>query len=697
MRDGAAPGALDGPLVRTFCNLVGVPSRHYDGIYGRAVHEVIERARPDAVALELPPALLPELPWAEACWPGPVASFGDGQVMPFVPGDSIFEAYRLAQQTGIPVHLVDLEVEADEVPSVVPVPLPGTELARRAGEPFFEVLAGLLRESPPTSCDLAREAAMARALAGLMTRHRLVLWVGGLAHWERIVGRLESGDFDGPALPVRATAAFQRARLAPSALHRLTGQWPWMVRRFALSPRAFDPVEAMPKLLHEATHPRLDRRILPPESPSPVNLARAGIYARNLAATRGLAELPTLADLLLAAKDVLDDRYAARLYLAAMAEHTSRASRSVSPLTWRVDSPKARAGFRFRRRWVTLEPWLPPERPLLELPHPAALRRAARDAHYEALPGPRAGDAFHWRAYPPDESEYEAFVEHVLARASVTDPEEARSLPFTSGLVDGIDVRTTIRRWSEDTVYVREERRGPARVTNGVIDWVNAEEGTDMLQGRVPGCGWNDPDCLHVGSCSREVEPSTLLFRRGGAEAAVRHRAWSLISLDCPTSCGRTEARRTFFDLVIDRLVAIQGWPTKDDVYGWMEVMCRFCAGKPLAYFSLYRPGPRLIAVARAHDVRLLWSPLASIPSRSLNRHRTFRQMHLADSQWEELQARLAEAGAGPRGFRPPDHAGPAAPELAPRTASSPGPARPARPGGAALDERDSALVAALG
>lgn len=99
-----------------------------------------------------------------------------------------------------------------------------------------------------------------------MTAHRSVVWVGGLAHWQRIVARLETGEFVAPDVPVRSGRTFERARLAPSALLRLTGQWPWVVREFARAPEKFDPVDAVQALLHEAVHPRYDRRSQPPES-----------------------------------------------------------------------------------------------------------------------------------------------------------------------------------------------------------------------------------------------------------------------------------------------------------------------------------------------------------------------------------------------------------------------------------------------
>lgn len=56
--------------MRRFRNLTGVPSFHYDGVFGRVVHEIFAMAPPHAVGIELPPELSPELEWAFCGWRG---------------------------------------------------------------------------------------------------------------------------------------------------------------------------------------------------------------------------------------------------------------------------------------------------------------------------------------------------------------------------------------------------------------------------------------------------------------------------------------------------------------------------------------------------------------------------------------------------------------------------------------------------
>jgi hypothetical protein len=262
---------------------------------------------------------------------------------------------------------------------------------------------------------------------------------------------------------------------------------------------------------------------------------------------------------------------------------------------------------------------------------------------------PRAGEKFYWGAYPADQAEYEAFVAYVLRRASIPDPGEARVAPFISGLADGLDVRATIRFWHEERLYVREERRGQLNVRNGVIDWTGDSEQSDVLQRRHDG-GWNDPDSPHVGSVSRVLDHQ-ILESFGEAQATLRTRQWSAFTLDCPTYLDDPRGRETFYDTVISKLVDIQGESKSDNLYGWLRVVFAYTAGKPFVYCSRYVPSPCVFRLAREHDVDLVWSPLHRIPSALLERHRTWRQLWLSESQWECLTARMATAKTGRPGL----------------------------------------------
>jgi hypothetical protein len=641
--------------LRALCrNLVGIPSFHYEPLFARAVRQAIRQVRPEVIALELPEWLRGELDWALRCWPTAVGSITTDLIVPWIPGDSMLEAGRLAQQLGIRVHLVDLaEAEPSGERSVAL--LPGPEFAPRVGQAFQDAVDATAE--PPSTGDLAREAFMAERLDELMRRHRRVLWVGGMAHWTRLTGRLERGDFSGPPARGRTPGPCRRVRLGGSALLRLTGRSPFLVARYAEHPASYDEASAIRHLALDAA--RLNRRRREarrhtydgehgpgPAEPAAIDIARVLVYARNLAATRTLSDRPGLADLLTAASVTVGKRYAGQVYLLSMKVARPRrasvaeALRNVPALTY--ESVGSRQGYRCKGRWLTVEPVWSPAGPRIEMWVPAPAEVARRQqAPYRHVPRAQKGSRYAWMAYPPDEQAYEAYVAHVLRRASLHTLSEPAAEPFLAGLRDGIDVRATLRHWKEGRLYVREDRGEWLTVTNGAIDYTSEREDSTVLRGlgrRGGRAGWVDPSLTSVGSASREIRVDVI--QKVPCHVTLRHREFSLITLDVPTWLEADDSRG-FYSRVIKPLVHLPA--ERDHLYGWLDVMFAFCRGKPFAYYSRYVPGPRIHEIAARHRVRLLHRPLQLIGSALLQRHQTFRFLSVTRQQWEALEARIEE------------------------------------------------------
>jgi hypothetical protein len=629
-----------------------VPSYHYDPVFGRIVHDLFASTRPAVVALELPPSFRSALEWAASCWPRPVAAVERrrgalGVVVPFVPGDSILEAFRLATRANIEVALIDLDVPGE--PRLTRAVTVGPEFAARPGDGFFAAIDALNDRQPPLVSDLAREAAMAAALAALMGEHESVVWVGGFAHWSRIIERLRATDFSSPDVEPVPRRRFARARLGASALVRLTGVYPAVSTAFAQAPTRFEPFDAMRQLLHDAA--ATGDADGAPEVAAPIDLARTGLYARNLAATDRIGEQPQLAELVLAASTTIGPRYASRLYALATAEPQAAPGAALEPLTFEVDprtaeSETVEAGFCFRGQRLSAEPWFPVPWPILEPPDVVRLTREAGEAEWERLPEARRGEKYAWHAYPPDQQAYEGFVRYALRRASQLDPVDGPSEPFVSGLEGGLDVRTTIRFWHEDRLYVRRRGEPPTAIRNGVIDWTNRTENSELLRGRRRDAGWNDPDSRVIGSVSLEIGHDTI-SRHGESEVTRRRREWSFVTVDHPTFETRGGSG-ALWDRVIEPLVDLE--KGRDNLYGWLKLAFSFCEGKPFVYYSQYTPSARIFTLARAHRVRLRWCPLGHLSAALVARHRAWHQLWLSDSQWRALQARLENRGRNDNG-----------------------------------------------
>lgn len=641
-------------LIETCENLVGVPSYHYQPVFAQVVRAAIEKFRPDAVAVELPATIAGEMDWLVSCWPDLAVSVSKETFIPCVSGDSIIEAYRLARQKRLPAFCVDLDV-ADPIHRSK-VNLPSCEFASRVGrQQFLETTDALeATAGPPAGGDLAREAFMAQRLSELMKQFRCVMWVGGMAHWTRMAQRLRSGNFTGPAVRVIRSRTFRRAKLSPTALYKMTGRTPFQLARYAKTPCRYDEWQTVRALGLAACQSKADvtLRIAGHDAPADesaepvsasVDVARMLIYARNFAASSGIREMPGLGELLTAASATLGNRYAGRLYLIAMRERDGAQTHGLPSLTY--ERKDGKQGYRLEGRWLTAEPYWPSpgSRSLWVAQQLDATRKM--QAPYASVPKAKDGDPWEWMAYPSDETAYEAFVRYVLEHASLPDSQESKSFPFQAGLRDGVDVRDTIRHWKDGTVYVREQANAQLRITNAVIDFSNRSERSEILQGKAEGkedAGWTDPSFKHVGSCSREASDPVLL-QDTPCRVTLRRRDFSLVSLDCPNWLKDPTSGRTFYDNVILPLVKLRHEKPSDNLYGWLEIMFRFCARKVVAYYAAYAPSRRIKQIARRHRVRLAYIPLSRIPKPLLKLNRTFRFIRLTKLQREEFLKTIAD------------------------------------------------------
>lgn len=171
-------------------------------------------------------------------------------------------------------------------------------------------------------------------------------------------------------------------------------------------------------------------------------------YTRNLASVSGLLSA-TLFELTVAARSIVDDNYAwevwhtANLYAAQQDSVGLEIANLSAEEIW-INTRKVR----IRRR-------LPRPRQRLR---PANLKMRRQ----EKKPGEWAeqlnGDSI--CSYPPEDLIIEDYGRFLKKKAkSLLCAERSRVHPFTTSILDGIDIRETIRNWHQGKIYVREEER----------------------------------------------------------------------------------------------------------------------------------------------------------------------------------------------------------------------------------------------
>lgn len=191
-----------------------------------------------------------------------------------------------------------------------------------------------------------------------------------------------------------------------------------------------------------------------------------GRYARNLAVTTQ-ALTANLFDLTVSARSIVDDNYAWEVWETGGGYRFQQETSSVPTIHISGDEVWLNTKrIRLRRR-------LPNEKRKLR---PFGLKKRAK----EKIPGEWAseldGDSI--CSYPPEDLVVEGFGQFLKKKGkSILSEERSRTEPFTTSLLDGIDMRETIRNWHEGRVYVKEARKVHGEVGSVVLIFDEDREG----------------------------------------------------------------------------------------------------------------------------------------------------------------------------------------------------------------------------
>ena len=271
--------------------------------------------------------------------------------------------------------------------------------------------------------------------------------------------------------------------------------------------------------------------------------------------------MPALFDLTVAARSIVDDNYAWEVWETANGIRHSSGERP-------------RDGEHLGR-----EVWLDTLR-LRLAPAPAAHQAAAaagglKPRKKEKYPGEwaRQIDGGSICSYPPEDLVIEDYGRFLKQKGkSILSEERVRVEPFTTSMLDGIDLRETIRNWHEGKIYVRQFQKISGEVGSVIVifdedrddrypyltTWLgeNQNESDMAFYSTYPfdtsgGAGhrtrriWRISDDVAAAAYVRRVERSGLRIRReqGGAAAAGRH---SIIRSSVTWSMWRPSRRAAF-------------------------------------------------------------------------------------------------------------------------------------------------------
>jgi hypothetical protein len=427
--------------------------------FALAVRRRILETRPAIVAVELPATLeaayrkalnrLPELS---------VILYPDDKdeeqavYLPVEPTDPFVEALRSAIEVGAEILFLEADDQvrphlADRYPDPVAV-------SRIGLEKFIELYRVYPQERDEEIA--AHAAGMAWKLQGANPEAEMLVVVG-LNLLDPLLDAVEVPQEEPP---------FQRREVElvhphPDCLNEITLEYPYLQERYELfrqemaDPRLVDRVKTQYELLGDAEEAyekntgeeirHWQRRLL----------AR---YTRNLA-TLSSELVANLFDVVLAARSIVDDNYGWEVWEMAGRYRWQQKESDLETVNLSGEEVFLHTRkLKLRRR--------------LPRPKQRLRPRGLKPRKKEQRPGEWAEqvDGSSICSYPPEDIVIENYGRFLKQKArSMISEERSRVEPFTSSMLDGIDLRETIRNWHQKKIYVRSSQRVTGEVGAVVV------------------------------------------------------------------------------------------------------------------------------------------------------------------------------------------------------------------------------------
>jgi hypothetical protein len=429
--------------------------------------------RPQVVAVELPATLedlyleaVRRLPQISVIFYNDTAYRPDGEAeqavyVPVEPADPFVEAIRAAQDIGAAVLFADPDsTERPHLPDTYP------DSYALAHIPLNQYVEAYRVYPQPRTDELERFASgIAWKLQGADPFAR-VLVVISLNLVDPVLDAMEEPQ---PEPKQRRREDLRLVNAHPDCLGEVTAEYPFLQERYEMfrvemrEPALIDRRRTQIALYREAEHAyslntgekmhSWQRRLL-------------GRYSRNLALIHHDLTA-SLFDLTVAARSIVDENYAWDVWETASRYSHQQTSSDLETVNISGD-----------------EVWLNTRRIRLRRRLPSTKRRLGnlglKRRQREKFPGEWASELNGTSicSYPPEDIVIEDFGRFLKTKGkSVLSEEKATVEPFTASLLDGIDLRETIRNWHEGKIFVRNIRKIHGEVGSVIVIFDEDQDG----------------------------------------------------------------------------------------------------------------------------------------------------------------------------------------------------------------------------
>ena len=442
-------------------NIRLVPILHNRMEFAMEVRRQFEEFEPDHVAVEYPDTLeekilqgVKRLPFLSVVYYE--ETDGSFTYLPLEPTDGQVEAIRLALSKDIPVHFIDRDTEGYPLDfSPMPDPYAITKIGHFM---YCKAYRNIHQGHAPSPDDTLREKTMAFHLQRLSRTGGRILFVGGVSHFPGLLEMLDSPQIQ--VIGRRKRQGIGLAHLHEESSREIMSEPPFIAAAFeqARSGGTLGQLDRL-KINHDLI--TLARENHWKNSKEELSHSQIGIlnkFARNYALLTGRL-VPNFYQMIVAARGAVDDNFAYEVWEKG------------SEYPWQTEQPGLpvlrlrgedlfldQRRIKFHRRLKSLR------RRLVPVP----VRKKKR----EKYPGQwRKGfKGFSICSYPPEDVVIEGYGQYVMKRAlEIKSQENNRLEPFMCSMLDGIDIRETVRAWAQEKIYVRHEQPLKGKVGSVVV------------------------------------------------------------------------------------------------------------------------------------------------------------------------------------------------------------------------------------
>jgi hypothetical protein len=470
-----------------------VPILHGRVEFASEVRRQFDAFKPDCVAVEYPVTLRESILKGVERLPLLSAIYYQEQDGTFIyllvePTDGQAEAIRLALERGLPVHCIDRDTEGYPLDRS---PMPDSYAVQRIGH--FLYCQAYLKTNPHHDRsveDELREKTMAYNLQQLSKCHQRVFFAGGLYHLPGLMQRLGSPQAE--VIGRRHREEVGLAHLHEASSREVMSEMPFLAahyerRRNSEGTEPLDRLGINRQLIATAQeHYRKNDK----EELSPSQIRILYKFARNYALITG-ALVPSFYQLVVAARGVADDNFAYEVWDKGSEYPWQRENPGLPVLRLSgEDLFLDQKRIQFHRRLKTFR------RRLVPVPVKKKIREKA------AGEWKRDFGRFFICSYPPEDVVVEGYGTYLQQKAlKIKSEENARIVPFVSSMLDGLDIRETIREtireWPRSRLYVKEGKPFSGKVGSVVVIFepdTPDKEGKEAFPWRVTWLGEHEQE-----------------------------------------------------------------------------------------------------------------------------------------------------------------------------------------------------------